>query len=302
MYTYRNLTRWLAALSLLLLLAGCKEKETGVAVSGVSLSQKYLVLKSDETATLTALIRPENATNQDVFWSSGNERVATVAGGVVTGIAEGTTTVSVTTREGGFTSNCLVSVADDHVSSLSISPGEAFRLPCGSVVQFTATVRPESAPNKEVTWASSDESILAMDASTGLATALSSGTATVTATTLDGGLTATVDVTVYVAVESVSISPEGLVSVHVGKTVQLSATVSPEDADDKTVTWSTSDATVVTVSESGLVSGLQEGEAVVTVTTTDGGFTAAVRVSVARSTVNTGDGSVFDENDYGNYN
>ena len=87
-----------------------KEPET-IAVTGVTLDQKTLSFETGGTATLTATIAPEGATNQDVTWSSSNEEVATVdKDGKVTAVAAGEATITVTTKDGEFTASCKVTV------------------------------------------------------------------------------------------------------------------------------------------------------------------------------------------------
>lgn len=83
-----------------------------MAVTGVTLDRDTLALDVDETATLTATISPANATDKSVSWSSDDTSVATVVGGVVTAIAEGTATITVTTTDGSFTDTCRVTVTD----------------------------------------------------------------------------------------------------------------------------------------------------------------------------------------------
>ena len=83
-----------------------------VAVTGVTLDVTELALEVPATATLTATVAPEEATDKTVVWTSDNEAVATVAEGVVTAVAEGTATITVTTVDGGFTATCIVTVTE----------------------------------------------------------------------------------------------------------------------------------------------------------------------------------------------
>ena len=83
-----------------------------VAVTGVTLDVTELALEVPATATLTATVAPEEATDKTVVWASDNEAVATVAEGVVTAVAEGTATITVTTVDGGFTATCIVTVTE----------------------------------------------------------------------------------------------------------------------------------------------------------------------------------------------
>lgn len=88
-----------------------------VNVESVSLSKTAASLAVDEQVTLTATVLPENADNKDVTWSSNNEDVATVAGGVVTAVAVGTATITVTTLDGAKTASCVVTVTSEAVAT-----------------------------------------------------------------------------------------------------------------------------------------------------------------------------------------
>ncbi|RYQ08949.1 Bacterial Ig-like domain (group 2) [Bifidobacterium pseudolongum subsp. globosum] len=160
---------------------------------------------------------------------------------------------------------CTVTVP---VSSVSIAGGD-FQLPVGSTRKLSATVAPANATDRAVSWKSSNTSVATVDAS-GKVTAVKAGTATITATA--GGKSASVKVTVasdYVAVSSVSISGTGVsggkATINVGAGLDLTATVSPSNATDRDVVWSTSNAAVATVNN-GTVRGLKAGNAVITAT------------------------------------
>jgi Bacterial surface proteins containing Ig-like domains len=151
----------------------------------------------------------------------------------------------------------------------------------GENATLVATVLPENADDKTVTWTSSNTAVATVDA-TGKVTAVAAGEAVITVTTTDGGKTATCTVTVTnpaVPVQSVSLDKTTL-DLNVGENATLVATVLPENADDKTVTWSSSNTTVATVDATGKVTAVAAGEAVITVTTTDGSKTATCTVKV----------------------
>ena len=102
-----------ALLSAVLLLSGCiKHKENVIPVTGVELNENALKLCPGETYTLTATVHPANADNRAVEWSSSDEKVASVAEGLVRAEAEGTAVVSVKTVDGAFTATCSVTVED----------------------------------------------------------------------------------------------------------------------------------------------------------------------------------------------
>ena len=152
--------------------------------------------------------------------------------------------------------------------------------------QLTATVEPANATNKGVTWSSDDETVATVDAN-GKVTAVAPGTATITVTTADGNKTATCTVTVKAATVSVtgvtlSQTQASLYSNRTPNSLTLTATVAPDNATNKAVTWSTSNSTVATVDQNGMVTAVAPGTATITVTTVDGSFTATCTVTVSR--------------------
>ena len=167
-------------------------------VTGVSLSPTTLTLDVGASSTLTATITPDNASNKSINWESGNTGVATVdTSGKVTAVAQGTTTITATAADGsGKSAECSVTVkeaANVPVESVSLDK-TSLGLTEGETTQLTATVEPEDASNKNVTWESSNTNVATVN--NGEVTAVSAGTATITVTTVDGGKTDTCTVTV----------------------------------------------------------------------------------------------------------
>ena len=161
-------------------------------VTSVSLSKSSTTLTEGGTITLTATINPSNATNKNVTWSSSNSSVASVSNGVVTALKAGTATITVTTEDGGKTAKCNVTVIAK-VTSVSLDKTN-IELTEGDVTTLTATIKPDNATNKNVTWSSSNSSIASV--SNGKVAALAPGSATITVATEDGNKTATCLVTV----------------------------------------------------------------------------------------------------------
>lgn len=157
------------------------------------------------------------------------------------------------------------------VSSITLDKSEA-SLTIGETLQLTATLLPEEATDKSVTWSSSDEKVATVTAE-GLVTAVGIGKAVITATTNDGtSLSATCEITVLpVYVTSVTLNyTEYAIETTKTKTFQLTSTVLPDNATDKSLTWETSDDTVATVSDNGLVTIWKAGYALITATANDG--------------------------------
>ncbi len=163
---------------------------------------------------------------------------------------------------------------------------EEIALEPGNTATLIATVSPEDAKNKSLTWTSSDEGIVTVDEN-GNITAVKAGTATITVTTEDGGYTATCTVKVQkgvVAVTGVSLSGTSI-EVATGYTATLKATIKPSDATNKTLTWTSSDTSIASVNSKGVVTGKKEGTVTITVKTADGGYTAEIKVTVKNQPV-----------------
>lgn len=256
-----------------------------IDVQSVTLSQTTLDLKvGDSSVTLTATVAPDNATSKDITWTSDNTSVATVANGTVTAVGAGTATI--TASAGGKIATCTVEVTRNPVLVTSIAiNAEKTELVEGDKETLTATVTPSAADNKNVTWSSSDTDIATVDTN-GLVTAKSAGNVTITATAADGSTVSnSIELTIKaktIAVTNVSLSKTTL-SLEKGKTETLTATVAPDNATNKKVTWSSSNANVATVDQSGKVTAVGKGTAKITVKTEDGGKTAECTVTVTEA-------------------
>ena len=252
-----------------------------VPVTGVSLDQTELSLVEGDFVTLTATVVPESATDPAVTWKSSDESIATVSqDGLVRVVKPGNATVSVTTVDGGFSAACAVTVVPRKipVEGVSVAPASA-TLARGESLQLSVSVSPADATDKSVVWQSSDSGIASVDKN-GLVTAQGAGSAVISAITNDCGKKAYCGITVFVPVTGVTLSAQSLSLVE-GDTETLVATVLPEDATDRSVTWVSSDASVVNVSSDGVVTALKVGSAQISVVTGDGGFKAFCNVSVS---------------------
>ena len=150
----------------------------------------------------------------------------------------------------------------------------------GDEIILTATITPENATNKNVRWSSSNTSVASVD-NDGKVTAMNTGYTTITVTTEDGEKTATCEVTVTEKtynVKSISLNTSE-VSMMVGDEFTLEATITPENAINKTILWSCDNPAVASI-ENGKVKALQSGSATITATTQDGGKTASCKISV----------------------
>ena len=269
------------ALCLTISITACQKEPETVAVTGITLSPSMLELTEGESARIIATVSPGNATNKKVIWSSDNPLV-TVSDGMVTGAKPCNATVTAKSEDGGKTATCTVTVKAKVISVTGVVLDEtSLTMTEGDTKFLNATVSPEDATDRSVTWSSDNEKVVVVS-STGVLAAKAPGRATVTVKTNDGGKTAACSVSVeskVISVDGVSLSDYYL-SMTEGDTYALTATVMPEDATDKTVSWSSSDTDVAAVSSEGLVTAKSEGSAEVTVKTNDGGKTEVCYVTV----------------------
>ena len=251
-------------------IAECKVTIT-VSAESVTLDKTSLSLAIGESATLTATVKPDDATDKTVAWSSSDESVAKVDNGKVTAVKSGKATV--TAKCGVKTAECAVTVTVP-VSSITLDK-TTLSLVIGESFTLTATVKPDDATDKTVAWSSSDESVAKVD--NGKVTAVKSGKATVTAKC--GVKTAECAVTVTVPVSSITLDKTTL-SLVIGESFTLTATVKPDDATDKTVTWSSSDESVARV-DNGKVTAVNAGQAKISAAV--GNITTSCNVVVYQS-------------------
>lgn len=163
------------------------------------------------------------------------------------------------------------------VAGITVSPTQKVIAP-NTTFALTAAVAPANADNQNVNWTSSNTSVATVSA-TGVVTGVTFGTALITATTVEGGFSASSTITVGVPVTGVTVDP-ATHSMGVGATVTLTETIVPATATNKAVTWSSSNTAVATVSSTGVVTGVSAGTATITVTTADGAKTATSTITV----------------------
>ena len=209
-------------------------------------------------------------------WSSSNPSVLTMdQNGLVTAVGIGTATITVTavgTNVSATTATITVSTIE--ATGITINEGgywDTFELNVGETKQLTATIQPENTTDKTVTWSSNNTDVATVDQN-GLVTAVGIGTATITVTTSNGVSNGTNIRVKAIEPTSITINENTgeIIPLYVGDTYQLSATVLPENAGNKTVRWSSEDNNIARVSSSGLVKAMGAGFVNITARTNNG--------------------------------
>lgn len=235
-------------------------------VTDVTLAEHILQINKGETAQMVANITPEDVSDPTLTWTSSDPSVVTVADdGTITAVSGGAAIITVSSVN-GITDTCNV-VVSSPVVGVALDRTELV-IGVGEVQQLVATIDPIDANTQDVIWTSSDLSVVTVDA-TGAIIGLMTGTAEITVTTVDGYLTATCAVTVINAATAITFDAPGG-DLELGKTLQLIPILTPVDADAPVLTWTSSNPTIATVDENGIITALALGETVITATATNG--------------------------------
>ena len=252
--------------------AACKVTVTKL-VTSLTLNKTVLPLQPKKTEKLTATVSPSDADNKTVKWTTSNSAVATVnSNGKVTAKGKGTAIIKATAADGsGENATCTVTVVTPKKSVSSVTLKKtSLTMQVGKTEILKVTVKPTNADIRNVIWTSSNTKVATVD-SKGKVKAIGKGTATITATAADGsGKNAACKVTVVKKiVTGVTIKCKAN-TVKVKKTLTLTATVKPTNADINGVTWKSSNTKVATVDSNGKVCGIKKGTVTITATAKDG--------------------------------
>ena len=251
------------------------------SVDGLTLDKDALYMSVGDVEEIKATVSPAHALNPAVKWSTSDASVVSVVDGVVTALANGTAVITAVTEDGGYTQTCTVMVMT-MPESMTIAPSE-LTINLGETQQMTVEFEgADDSTLRDVVWSSSDETVARVDAS-GILTALGGGEAVITAKSVANGLVATADVTVYVPLKGISFEASEL-QMYNGDRHQLTCIFNPADADNKNVSWSSSDSSVATVTDEGVVFAWKNGEVVITAVSQEGGYEASCHITVVSGT------------------
>lgn len=269
--------------------------EAIVYVDGVQISEpETTTYYVGDTVEVTVEVTPPDATLPDVSWTSDPAGIVdveeTTDGATITALAPGEVTVTASSGDGTVTDTLILTIEAVAVTAVAIDAPTTTTYTVGETVDLTAAVTPTNATDQGITWSTSDADVATVTATDTGATVTATGVGTVDIiatsdddTTISDSITLTID---PIDVTGVSIDTPTYSLIGVGGGETLSVTVSPSDATDQTVSWSSSDTAVATVdSTTGEVAGVAAGTATITATTDDGSFSDTVEITVATVTV-----------------
>ena len=251
-----------------------------VSLESLSLKTTNLTMNKGEKATVYAVYNPSNVTDKVLYWSSSNTKVATVSEGVVTAVGNGTATITAKSRDGGKTATCKVTVGSGTVSLEKLTLKNNMEiLTKGSTKTIYAVYNPSNVTDKVLYWKSSNENVAKV--SEGNVTAVGNGVATITATSRDGGKTASCQIIVVdknTQMTGITLKTTNM-EMNKGEKAVIYATYNPSNVTDKVIYWVSSNENVAKVSE-GNVTAVGKGTATITAITKDGGKKAVCEITV----------------------
>lgn len=237
-------------------------------VETVTISNTEMTVRKGTVFWLYAKAGPENAVNKTILWTTSDPTVATVdETGMVTALMPGECTITATSQDTGIYATCKVTVTEP-VTGITLNYTEA-AIYAGDKLVIIPTITPIDADNKAVTYLSSDPSIAEVDAN-GIVTGMKGGSCVILVTTVERGLVASCKITVYEFVTSVTINEKDVKYINNGASKAFTASVTPESASNRGVTWSSSNPNVLRVSQKGVVTAVGVGSATITATAADG--------------------------------
>lgn len=242
-----------------------KVKDTNVYVKKIMLNKTKATVLSDKSVKLVAKVYPKNANNKKLLWTSSNKRIATVEKGVVVGLRKGTVKITVKSTDGSkLSAQCVVTVKQA-VKNIKLNK-TLITGRKGTKVTLKAKVTPTKADNRIVKWQSSNKKIATVNKK-GVVTVKGKGCAVIKCTSGDGsGVYSKCVVNNSSKAKSVKLNKKSA-KISAGLGLKLKATVK---GNCKEVLWKSSNNKVATVTDSGIVKGIENGKAVISAETVDG--------------------------------
>lgn len=248
-----------------------------IPVKGVSIGKPEECVYVGDRFKPDVAIVPENALNRNYTLKSLDERVAALDDeGFVVLKSYGKARIQATTEDGGYTDVCEFDVYE-HTVGIRFETEQA-RVRKGGRLTLAAVAQPEGKTDGRLVWSSSDGSVASVDEE-GVVSGKSKGEAVITVTAVDGGYTAECRVRVYQPVTELRMDNRS-VTVDTGEDIQLTATILPYDADNKSIVWSSDNPDVADVNGKGVVTGMKAGQTVIRATSEDEGISDFCVVTV----------------------
>ena len=271
-------------------------KPTNVLVTGVSLNASTVKMYVGQSYQLIHTIKPSNATNKGVTWSSSNTNVVSVSNGKIVGKSSGKARITVTTNDGRYSAYTDVTVINRPSSNSSSNSKPSSSSSSGSsisssidIIKDTIELNKGSEEKLEyklsqdltdsiIIWKSSNTDVAVVK--NGIVTAISDGEATITATINGKDIKDTCKIIVKKLDLTGIVFEDESLSISVGKTLKLTLNALPSGADLPSLKWDVDNKDILSVSDEGVIKAINVGEAIVTVSSVDGKYSASINIVV----------------------
>lgn len=258
-----------------------EQQDVPETTDNIEISKQTLLMQVEQSYQLSAIT---NVSNPQFVWTSSDNSVVRIdSSGRITAITIGRALISVTVEGSSVSASCIVTVQIDpiRVTDVSLNKTKVYVEPNGTFI-LNPIITPDNATNKLVTWNVNGNILTTSDPNTFKATSIGSGSVTVT--TNDGGYTSTADVIISdnIPVSKIEITPRTML-LYQGQQGQFNANVYPESASNKTVKWSVSQDSKISVDQSGCVTAINVGSSNVIAKSEDENVQATALVTVLQN-------------------
>lgn len=252
------------------------------SINKITINPAAVTLNKNEAATLNATIDPV-LNNASLKWMSSNDKVVKIdkaydLSATIVGVDAGTAVITAINQENVVVGYCQVTVKEK-VSKITLSDSAVTLSLSRKNYQLSAYVTPDNATNKKINWTSTNSKVATVDGN-GLVTLVGGGTTSIIATSDDNpAVSAICNITVEIPASSLVLD-EKTKTLYVGDTYRLGYVITPTNAANKDIAWSSSNTAVVSVDTSGLIKAVGVGQAIITAKTGDGALTATCTITV----------------------
>ena len=261
-------------------LTSCGDDEPEPTVTSITTSQSVFNVTPNETFTINVSHQPSSLSAPQYSWSIQPSGIVNHLGdGKFLAISVGEAEITISIPNTNISTKCKVIVSEVPISQITLSQS-SISLVKKQTVQLTATISPENATYKELSWNTSDGNVATVD-NNGNVTARAVGNCKITVSSKDGKVSASCDVEVTpILVSAITLSSTNM-SLIEGETAELLATITPEDADDKSLSWQSDNPSIASVNSDGKITAKKAGSATITCSSASSNVEAKCTISVS---------------------
>ncbi len=251
---------------------------SSISIEEIRFEPKEVSIYVGEKYKVNPIIIPDNSSNNDIIWKSNDEAIVSVdKDGMLSAISEGQTDITASSLDGKISDFCHIIVNVREVEKIEVNI-ESLSLSKGEQKEINAIIYPYNATYPSLIYQSSDENIITVD-NNGVVYGINDGTAEVIIKDSRSKVETRVKVIVGISLGNIMIDKQEL-NLYIGQEGNLKAVYTPENTTIKNIKWSSSNESVAKVDQNGKVTGIGEGEVVITLTSVDTGKTATCKVKV----------------------